>query len=306
MFASLASTLPLSGWPTLDVSILMGRLALLIVCGIADDLVHLPPVSKLVVQLVAAAMMLTPMVFAAPTCPLGAWTCFVASPLALVFVAGMINVVNMLDGVDGLAGGSAVIAFLWLAAATVGDASEVLPVSLLFAAVTAGFLVFNLRHPWRRRATIFMGDAGSVMLGAALAWCGVKLARIGSGTVQPAAVLWVLALPIIDGTTVAVRRLRQGLDPMRADRRHLHHLLQATALSVALSVGLLLLVSALLGAVGVLGWRLGLTQGELTAGLSLPIPLYVLMVAGLTRRGPQRFSARPQVVPAPPVGSATR
>jgi UDP-GlcNAc:undecaprenyl-phosphate GlcNAc-1-phosphate transferase len=239
--------------------------------------------------------MLSPLALAAPACPLGTWFCLVAWPLALFFVAGMINVVNMFDGVDGLAGGCAFIAFLWLAAAAIGNTPEVLQVSLLFAAVLAGFLVFNLRHPWRRRATIFMGDAGSMMLGAALAWCGVKLAGIGSGTVPPVVVLWILALPIIDGTSVVIRRLLQGVNPMRADHRHLHHLLQAAGLSVTASVAVLLLAGLTLGGIGVVGWRLGLSSIVLAAWLGIPVALHTLLVIGLAHG--QQWLAATKVTP---------
>jgi UDP-GlcNAc:undecaprenyl-phosphate GlcNAc-1-phosphate transferase len=301
MFMALVPSLAFAGLSASEATALLAALALLVACGVADDLLHLPATAKLAVQFAASALMLGPLLPGGTLVPGGPWAAMLVWPLALVFTVGAINVVNMLDGVDGLAGGSAAIAFAWLAAAGPADAAA-LP--LLLAAVTAGFLVFNLRHPWRRRAAVFMGDAGSLMLGAALAWCSVRFVRLEPGAPW-AVVLWILGLPIIDGVGVTGRRLLRGANPMRADSTHLHHRLRAAGLSVTSSVALLLFAGLVLGALGVTGWRLGLTEGELLAGLALPVLLHALVVTGLARRERQHRGGTAQAIPAA-IGSAAR
>src|SRR5690606_9437217 len=99
-------------------------------------------------------------------------------PFSVLLVVGLINAFNMADGLDGLAGGLAVSALLWLGLATTFsglDGDLWLILLMMFAAL--GFLIFNMRSPWRERASVFMGDAGSMMLGAGIAYFIITACR---------------------------------------------------------------------------------------------------------------------------------
>jgi UDP-GlcNAc:undecaprenyl-phosphate GlcNAc-1-phosphate transferase len=126
---------------------------------------------------------------------------------------GMINTVNFLDGVDGLAGGVAAIVSAVLAVHMFREGQysvAFLPVALLGA--TLGFLPFN-SYP----ARIFMGSCGSWVLGYAIATLGIAAGA------KLATVLLVLSIPIVDVAWLIVSRLREGQSIGEGDRRHLHY-----------------------------------------------------------------------------------
>jgi UDP-GlcNAc:undecaprenyl-phosphate GlcNAc-1-phosphate transferase len=144
-------------------------------------------------------------------------------PVTLLWIIGMQNTVNLLDGVDGLAAGvvGIVAVVLMIAAAGrlgVSGQREVLVLCAILAATCVGLLAFNF-HP----ARIFMGDSGSQFLGTVLA----LLSILGVAKVTVAAALLVpvlaLAIPIADTAWAIVRRRRNGTSVARADSRHVHH-----------------------------------------------------------------------------------
>lgn len=192
---------------------------------------------------------------------LGSWSI----ALTVFGVLGVMNAVNMSDGADGLGGGLAataagsfLIAFAYLRSdGGFAGADLTLPMTTLCGAVL-GFLVFNLRTPWRPRASMFMGDAGSLLLGFCLGWVAVVAAgQPGTGDLSPVAALWILIVPLFDTVWSMTRRMLQGRSPMSADREHMHHLLQAAGMSPARAVATLIAANAAGGAIGIAGWRTG-------------------------------------------------
>lgn len=187
----------------------------------------------------------------------------VALLFTLFCVVGVINAFNMIDGLDGLAGGLALIAAGWLIVllrnaplAHVGDHDALLALLM----VVAGFLCFNLRHPWRSRASVFMGDAGSTLLGFVLAWFLVRLSQGQEAAMAPMTAVWLLALPLMDTIAVIIHRLCIGHNPFVADRRHLHHLLLSRGLSDGRATACLLIAALLTGAAGVAAHELGVPE----------------------------------------------
>lgn len=172
-------------------------------------------------------------------------------------VVGVINALNMSDGLDGLAGGLALVATSWLIVLSMANplqdqANFVALVTL--AAVIIGFLAFNLRHHWRTRASVFMGDAGSTMLGFVISWLLIKHSQGGGRVMAPMTAVWILALPLLDTVTLMIRRFRAGHSPFSADRCHLHHLLQAFGWSDGQVTAMLLLGAVATGGVGAIAW----------------------------------------------------
>jgi UDP-GlcNAc:undecaprenyl-phosphate GlcNAc-1-phosphate transferase len=193
----------------------------------------------------------------------------------------LINGMNMIDGVDGLAGSSALVSLSALAvcAALIGR-SEELRIALLFAGAVLGFLAFNLRAPWRARARVFMGDAGSTALGFAIAWLCVALANPAFNAVPAMVMPWLIALPILDLVTTMARRARDSRKLMAPGRDHLHHLLADRGWSPARIAVTLAGGSAACAAAGIGAWRAGAPAWLLFYG-------YLALLAGhfmLTRR----------------------
>lgn len=206
--------------------------------------------------------------------------------------AGVINAVNMSDGMDGLAGGIVLIALaalLVLALAGEAPASYVVLLTTAVGAVSA-FLLLNLRAPWRRQALIFMGDAGSMMLGALFAFLAADLSHLPSGAVvRPITAVWILGLPIMDTLNVMFARMSSGTSPLAAGRDHLHHVLLRAGLGYRSTVLLLLAASALFAGVGVGSQLAGVPEPWLMYGYLAVMAVY--FVVSRIARGMQAAGA---------------
>jgi UDP-GlcNAc:undecaprenyl-phosphate GlcNAc-1-phosphate transferase len=210
--------------------IILGALAIALV-GTADDIWDLPPLFKLLGQAGGALIPVLAGVrvdtFTLPF--LGHVDLGHASgPVTVIGMVAVMNIVNFTDGVDGLAAGVCTIAAATLAVIALSLDKKCLGstatctgagvLSAITAGAAFGFLYHNF-HP----ASIFMGDAGSNLLGLLLASVAIQ------GTIKTAAIvalffpLAVLAVPIIDGTFVILKRLKYRRPVYEADRWHLHH-----------------------------------------------------------------------------------
>lgn len=197
---------------------------LIFLLGAFDDCHELPALPQLIVQIIAAGLAVASGVLISTiNNPFGgsislAWF---AVPFTLFWIVGMMNTVNWLDGVDGLAGGVVAIAGIVLIVHTFRyEQYSIALLALALVGSVLGFLVFNF-YP----ARIFMGSAGALVLGFVL---GV-LSIIGAARVAFA--LLVLGIPILDVAWLIVSRLRAGKSPFIADRSHLHHRLLDHGLS---------------------------------------------------------------------------
>ena len=237
--------------PLYEFRALLGGMGLLVLAGVLDDMHDLSPFAKLGLQTGAALLMaswggvyvreLGDLFGTGSSLPLGNF----AIPFTVVCALGTINALNMTDGVDGLAGGLAAVslaAFALIAYRT-GQLTHLLVLGMLGGGVL-GFLSFNMRHPLRHRASVFLGDAGSMSLGFALCWFAVSLTRPSEVAVPPIAMVWLIAVPLIDMGVVILRRIASRRSPFAADREHLHHLLLRSGVSDGVTT-LLLLTSAL-------------------------------------------------------------
>ena len=198
-------------------------LALVFALGLAEDLGRaLPPSIRL--RGVAAAALVAVLA-------LGAWLprtdipgldllmpwALVGVPMTLFVLSGMTHGLNLVDGVNGLAGTVALCGFAALSAIAVrGGAPEIAAFALLAAGAAAGFLVLNFPV-----ARLFLGDSGAYILGFALGWTGILLLR-AAPEVSAWAVLLAMFWPFIDTLVAILRRLRLGRPRMQPDRMHGH------------------------------------------------------------------------------------
>lgn len=216
--------------------VLMPSLLMLCVVGALDDRYGLPSWLRFLVQTIAGYLMikltgveLTSLGFLVSDNEflLGNWSV----PLTLFAVIGVINAVNMSDGLDGLAGSMVLLVILSLL--TLGSQDKAL--LLISASTIIGFLVLNIRIG-RAHAKVFMGDAGSTMLGLLLAYLLIKASQssdlVVTVTIDPVTALWLLALPLIDAVGVLMVRPIKGRSPFSADRIHYHHQMLDRGLSV--------------------------------------------------------------------------
>jgi UDP-GlcNAc:undecaprenyl-phosphate GlcNAc-1-phosphate transferase len=148
-------------------------------------------------------------------------------PLTVIWVAGLSNAINLIDGLDGLAGGVAVAGAVALFA--IGAVADDLPAMIAALAIVGavlGFLAYNANP-----ASIFMGDGGSLFLGAALAALTLRPHEAGARDVPLLAMGVVLAIPIADTLLAILRRVARGVPVLSPDREHLHHRLLDLGLS---------------------------------------------------------------------------
>lgn len=155
-----------------------------------------------------------------------------AVPVTIFATVGVINAVNMSDGLDGLSGGLVVIAlvFLSVAALLAGESAMFSFNQVLIVALLA-FLSFNFRLLWKKSALMYLGDAGSTLLGFILAWLIIAATQGSNAVIAPVYALWFLAVPLMDTVGLMVKRPLHGLSPFTPGRDHLHHRLLKAGLS---------------------------------------------------------------------------
>lgn len=240
MVPSPRALLPWTPWEGLLVGTTLAFLL-----GLADDFLHLRPLPKLLGQVVASSVLLLSGIGVWLT---GAWPLDAA--LSLFWFVGLTNAVNLLDNMDGLAGGVAAIAGLYLAVLFVLEGNAGLAIlALAFSAALAGFLAHN--YP---PARIFMGDSGSLFLGLFLAGLALApaegLSRSLAGVL--AAPVLILGVPILDTTLVTVGRLLEGRPVSQGGKDHTSHRFVKLGMTEKGALWLLWGLAAVGGAVGLL------------------------------------------------------
>jgi len=210
--------------------------------GIVDDIRQLKPYVKLVMQVVAASVV----VFGGLRLPGTVWTSWGADFLTIFWLVAITNAINLLDNMDGLAGGISLIACAFLAISFLVNgqtADAALP--LILAGAVAGFLRFNFNP-----ASIFMGDCGSMFLGLSLS--GIALlsdfGRARNLVSVLATPVLILTIPIFDTLVVTVTRKLSGRPVSQGGRDHTSHRLVALGMSERRATLLLYLFAALSGA----------------------------------------------------------
>lgn len=269
-------------------SLVFGGLMLVLV-GVGDDLLELRKRIRLPAQIVAALFMAV--IGGAVLHDLG-WLSFgeiltlgvLAIPFTVFCTVGVVNAVNMSDGLDGLAGGLVLVTFAALAyLAYVGGNAQELDVLLLLMGCVAAFLAFNARSPWCKKAKVFMGDAGSMFLGFAIACFLIDFSQGDQRIMHPVTALWIFAVPLMDTVAVMLRRMVAGHSPFSADRKHLHHLLLSKGLTVGQTVLAIWVLAALLAGAGVLGHSYGVSDGVMLFGFLGMFGLYLGLLSYLAK-----------------------
>jgi UDP-GlcNAc:undecaprenyl-phosphate/decaprenyl-phosphate GlcNAc-1-phosphate transferase len=148
---------------------------------------------------------------------------WISLPLTIIFLTGITNAINLADGLDGLAGGTTFLCLCAVALlSSVGDQNASTALCLAFAGAVLGFLRFNT-YP----ATVFMGDAGSQLLGFTIGVLSIRATQSLASQVSAAIPILLLAIPILDTLSVMVQRIGEGRSPFSPDKNHIHHKLLA-------------------------------------------------------------------------------
>ena len=220
-FLAVVTVSPFFHWTLIENwSWVILAIALVFIVGILDDHGDVSPRSKLIVMVVSTLLIYQSDLVIVD---LGTYFGFdiqlgwLALPFTLFAVLAFSNALNLIDGLDGLAGGISIVILGTFF--TIGYQNQDEFIMLLsggFLAALAAFMIFNW-HP----ASIFMGDSGSLMLGFVITTVAIKSLEY----IPAVAVLFIAALPIVDTVVVVMRRRRTGRGIFSADQCHLHHII---------------------------------------------------------------------------------
>ena len=280
---------------------------IIVVLGIFDDIYALPAKPKFLVQIAAALIAVlagnrievlsNPNIFS----PNPYWELGVLSiPVTVIWIVAITNAVNLIDGLDGLACGVSTIsaATMLVIALLVSERDVALMMAALVGACM-GFLPYNFNP-----AKIFMGDTGSTFLGFIMATMSVEGMFKQYTIISFVVPFLMLGLPIFDVCFAVVRRVSHGQSPMKPDRGHVHHRLIDMGFSQKQAVGVLYVISAILGLSAVVLAASGAVKAMvflLAMAAAVAIAWRVLLPAGLHERGAEaerseaaEGSARPE------------
>jgi UDP-GlcNAc:undecaprenyl-phosphate GlcNAc-1-phosphate transferase len=244
----------------------------IVVLGSVDDLRGVGPLAKLAWQTLAAVIAVWGgFGFAALTNPFGdgvVWLGALGGLLSVIWILVVTNAFNLIDGLDGLAAGTGLIAAVTLFLVALAEGRpDAAAMAALLAGLLTGFLRFNFAP-----ASIFLGDAGSLLLGYVLAVLSIQSLQKGPTAVVILVPILTLGLPILEAAvTIARRWLVAGIASIfRADREHIHHRLLALGMTDRRAVLLLYGVCAAFGALALLaiGSR-ALGNAAIVAGAAL-------------------------------------
>lgn len=221
--------------------------SLMVMVGVLDDKHDLSVRLRIVVQLIAASVLVfgggiqvetLGNLFGLGEVRLG----WFAAPFTILAIMTAMNAFNMIDGIDGLLGSLSLVTFFGVAALAILHSQAVpLLISLIMMAALIAFLAHNLAGGRLALRKIFMGDAGSMFIGLlvvcllALMTVPDQLASVGGAlgfapvegaisSVRPVAVLWLIAIPLMDMFGIMTRRISKKQSPFKPDRDHLHHI----------------------------------------------------------------------------------
>jgi UDP-GlcNAc:undecaprenyl-phosphate GlcNAc-1-phosphate transferase len=229
---------------------------IIVVTGLIDDIKSLSFKARFAAEIVAALIMIKwggiEIISLGNLLGFGEIQLSTFSTLFTVFaIVGGINAFNMLDGVDGLAGGTSLIIYFVLSVLCITDNyANSLPFCFILAPATAAFLLFNFPLPGRNKASAFLGDTGSMLLGFTICWLVISASQGDNKIFSPVTALWLIAAPILDTFCIMIRRTRKGRSPFAPDREHFHHILQVAGYG---RYAILLIISSFTATLAVIG-----------------------------------------------------
>ncbi|CAK2276181.1 UDP-N-acetylglucosamine--undecaprenyl-phosphate N-acetylglucosaminephosphotransferase [Vibrio crassostreae] len=231
----------------------------LVIVGALDDKFDLSFKLRLIIQALLSIIM---MYFAdlrleniGDIFGIGAISLGILSPLITIFaVIGAINAFNMVDGIDGLLGGLSIVTFAGIAVLLQVESQHGLAyLCVVFITAIIPYILMNLGILGRKRK-VFMGDAGSMMIGFTVIWLLLGASQEeGSFLMRPITALWLIAIPLMDMAAIMFRRIRRGDSPFKPDREHLHHIFQRLGFTSRQTLAIICIVASFFAGFGIYG-----------------------------------------------------
>ncbi|WP_154180618.1 UDP-N-acetylglucosamine--undecaprenyl-phosphate N-acetylglucosaminephosphotransferase [Vibrio furnissii] len=216
-------------------------------------------------------------------------------------VIGAINAFNMVDGIDGLLGGLSIVTFGAIALLLNVDSQHGLAY-LCVVIITAmlPYIFMNLGILGRARK-VFMGDAGSMMIGFTVIWLLLGASQTGDkALMRPVTALWLIAVPLMDMAAIMIRRVRRGDSPFKPDREHLHHIFQRLGLSSKQTLVVICSIAIGFAAFGIYGEAANISEATMFYTFIACFIVYTILLnyiwritAFLRRKNPKRVIISP-------------
>lgn len=232
---------------------------IIVIGGFLDDKYEIKPWQKLFFQIAAACCLIgfgdriklltNPFYNMNPYIDIDLW---ISIPFTMIWIIGITNALNLIDGLDGLAAGVGLISTITIfIVALLNGRQEAMYMTAILSGAILGFLPYNFNP-----ASIFMGDTGSQLLGFLLAAISMEGAIKSATAFSIAVPILALGLPIYDTLFAMIRRKINGKPIMQADKGHLHHRLMDMGLSQKQAVIIMYLISAILGGIAILAMEI--------------------------------------------------
>ncbi|SMC28145.1 UDP-GlcNAc:undecaprenyl-phosphate GlcNAc-1-phosphate transferase [Clostridium acidisoli DSM 12555] len=271
-----------------EMGILIGA-TIIVIGGLIDDKYTIKPWQKLSFQVIAAFVLIgTNTMISIITNPVSDTNPFIsinpifAIPLTLIWVIGITNAFNLIDGLDGLSAGLGFIACVTMTAASYLSGKvefEVITLTIILAAAILGFLPYNFNP-----ASIFMGDTGAQLIGFLLAAISMKGAIKSASAIVLAVPILALGLPIYDTLFAIIRRKVNGRPIAEADKGHLHHRLLNMGLSQRQVVIIMYLINAILGMIAIIVMQLTNRRAYMVLAVVVIVIVFLAWKFGLFKR----------------------
>lgn len=203
-------------------------------------------------------------------------------PITLLAVIAAINAFNMTDGIDGLAGMLSLVSFSSIAIfMALWGQQGYAALALLLALALLPYLACNLNLlPGYR---IFMGDAGSMLIGLSVIWLLIVGTQSETASFRPVTALWLIAIPLMDMVAIMLRRIRKGQSPFKADREHLHHISLRLGLTSRESLTLITALACIFASIGIIGEYLLLPDWFMLTLFLLLFAAYIYLLQHIWR-----------------------
>ena len=259
IYFSFISTLILKfgGLSKSEIGIIIGA-TIIVIGGFLDDKFDIRPWQKLLVQIAAAVSLIMYGVrISLITNPVSSSELYISVgilsiPLTIIWIVGITNALNLIDGLDGLAAGVAFISAVTIfIIALLNNRTEAAALTIILAGSILGFLPYNFNP-----ASIFMGDTGAQLLGFLLAAISIEGAIKSAAAFAIAVPILALGIPIYDILFAMIRRKINGKPIMQADKGHLHHRLLDMGLTQRQAVIIMYLISAVLGSFAIIAMQM--------------------------------------------------
>jgi UDP-GlcNAc:undecaprenyl-phosphate GlcNAc-1-phosphate transferase len=207
------------------------------------------------------------------------WFGFLVTIFAVV---GAINAFNMVDGIDGLLGGLSIVTFGGLGIMLYFDGQHNLAYICLVLVVTiVPYILLNLGAFGRKRK-VFMGDAGSMLIGFTVIWLLLLSSQNGSKPpLRPVTALWLIAIPLLDMAAIMIRRVRRGDSPFKPDREHLHHIFQRLGLSSTQTLIVISSIASVFAAIGIGAEMLNIPEYVMFYAFVACFAIYLLLLSNI-------------------------